>query len=61
MPLRRGRSKKVVAANIRELHKGPQYVRTKRKFGAAKANRQAVAVAMRVAGVPCTTPSCRHR
>ena len=47
MPLRKG--KRNVSFNIRELHKGPQYQRTLHKFGKAKANRQAVAVALSVA------------
>lgn len=46
MPLRKGTSQKTVGSNIRELHKGPQYARMKKKHGAAVANRQAVAIAM---------------
>lgn len=46
MPLKKGKSKKVVSSNIRELHKGPTYERTKAKYGAAKANKQAVAIAL---------------
>lgn len=46
MPLRKGKSKKVVSENIREFHKGGTYAATKKKFGKAKADKQAVAVAM---------------
>jgi len=46
MPLKKGRSRKTVSSNISELHKGPQYRRTKRKFGKAVADKQAVAVAL---------------
>jgi len=46
MPLKRGSSRKTVSSNIRELHKGPTYARTRRKFGAARANKQAVAIAL---------------
>ena len=34
-----------VPNRIREFHSGPTYARTAAKFGAAKANKQAVAVA----------------
>jgi len=50
MSLKQGRNQQVISDNIRELHQGPQFQRTRRKFGKAKANKQAVAVAMRVAG-----------
>lgn len=46
MPLKRGTSKKTVSKNISEFHKGKTYAHTKAKFGKAKANKQAVAVAM---------------
>lgn len=46
MPLAKGRSKKTVSKNISEFHKGGTYARTKKKFGKAKADKQAVAVAM---------------
>jgi hypothetical protein len=46
MPLKKSASKAAVSANIRELHQGPQYERTKKKFGKADADRQAVAVAL---------------
>jgi len=46
MPLKRGTSNKTVSGNIRELHGGRTYARTRRKFGAKKANKQAVAIAL---------------
>lgn len=50
MPLKRGKSQKVVSENIRELHKGKKYAATERKFGKAKADKQAVAIALDKAG-----------
>lgn len=49
MPLKPGKGQKVVSENIRELHQGPQYERTKEKFGKKKADEQAVAVALSTA------------
>lgn len=46
MPLADGTSGAVVSQNIRELHTGNTYARTKAKFGKAKADRQAVAIAL---------------
>lgn len=46
MPLKQGRTQQVISGNIRELHKGPQFKRTSRKFGKAKADKQAVAIAL---------------
>lgn len=46
MPLKRGTSRKTVSTNIREFHTGKTYARTKRKYGAKVANRQAVAAAL---------------
>jgi hypothetical protein len=51
MPLQAGRSRAVVSSNIAELHKGPQFARTAAKFGAKRANAQAVAIALRTAGL----------
>lgn len=50
MPLRKGRSQKVLSANIRELHTGDTYRGTARKYGKEVANKQAIAIAMRKAG-----------
>lgn len=46
MPIKPGKSKKVVSENIRELHGGKTYARTRAKFGKDKANKQAVAIAL---------------
>ena len=46
MPLKPGKSKKVVSENISEFHKGKTFAATKEKFGKEKADRQAVAVAL---------------
>lgn len=48
MPLRKG--KKNVGRNIKEFSKGKTFARTKKKFGKAKARKQAIAVALSVAG-----------
>jgi hypothetical protein len=50
MPLKPGKSRKVVSENISEFHGGKTYEHTKKKFGKAKADRQAVAAAMNKAG-----------
>lgn len=46
MPLKKGSSKKTVSSNIAEFHKGKTFAKTEAKFGKAKANKQAVAVAL---------------
>jgi hypothetical protein len=46
MPLASGTSQAVVSRNIRELHTGKTFARTKAKFGKAKADKQAVAIAL---------------
>lgn len=43
MPLLKG--KKNVSRNISELHKGPRYAANKKRFGAKKANKIAIAAA----------------
>lgn len=45
MPLKAGKSKKTISSNISEFHKGPTFKKTEKKFGKAKANKQAIAVA----------------
>lgn len=45
MPLAKGGGKKSVGRNIKELHKGPQYKKTKNKLGKKRANLQAIAIA----------------
>jgi hypothetical protein len=50
MPLKKGSSKATVSSNIREFHGGKTFAATKAKFGAATANKQAVAAAMSSAG-----------
>lgn len=49
MPLKKGKSKKVVSQNISEFHKGKTFAKTAKKFGKDKANKQAVAVALNTA------------
>lgn len=49
MPLKKGKSKKVISSNISEFHTGKTYAKTKAKFGKAKADKQAVAVALSTA------------
>lgn len=39
-----------IGENVAELHKGPQYEKTKTAHGAGVANRQAVAIAEKTAG-----------
>lgn len=46
MPLAKGSSKKTISKNIGELHTGKTYARTRKKFGKAKADKQAVAIAL---------------
>jgi hypothetical protein len=50
MPLRKG-GKKYVGSNIKEFMTGKTYKKTKRKFGAKKARKQAIAVALKTAGL----------
>ena len=50
MPLKSGKSKKTISKNISEFHGGKTFAKTAKKFGKAKANKQAVAVAFSKAG-----------
>jgi len=52
MPIKPGNSRKIISQNIRELHEGPQFERTRKKFGAKKANAQADAIALSQARKP---------
>lgn len=45
MPLLPGRTKKIISRNIRELMHGPRHARNKRKLGATKAQKIAIATA----------------
>ncbi len=49
MPMKPGSDRETISANIREAHTGPQYARTKRKFGKKTAQRQAAAAALNTA------------
>lgn len=46
MPMIDGDSKEAVSDNIAEFHQGKTYAKTKRKFGAKVANKQAVAASL---------------
>lgn len=50
MPLKKGRSKKVISQNIRELHHGETFISSRAKFGPEKAHKQAIAIALQKAG-----------
>jgi len=50
MPLKKGSSAKTVSANIRELHGGKTFAHTSAKFGKKRADKQAVAIALKKAG-----------
>ncbi len=49
MPLKKGKSQQTVSQNIRELHTGKTYAKTKSKEGKKMADKQAVAIALRQA------------
>jgi hypothetical protein len=59
MPLRPGRSRKTVSQNIRELHTGKTYARTKATKGKARADKQAVAIALNNARRSGKKPAAR--
>lgn len=50
MPLKKGSSQATISENISEFHGGDTYAHTKAKFGKKKADKQAIAVAMKTAG-----------
>lgn len=60
MPLTSGNSPGVVGQNIRELHTGGTYARTKDKFGKKKADKQAVAIALNKAREGGPIPGAGH-
>lgn len=45
MPLQSGSSQAVISHNIKELHTGNTFAKTEKKFGKAKADKQAIAIA----------------
>lgn len=49
MPLKPGSSKETISKNISEFHTGKTYAHTAAKFGKAKADKQAIAVALSTA------------
>jgi Family of unknown function (DUF6496) len=46
MPIKAGKSRKVISKNIRELKSGPQYKETRKTHGKKVAHKQAVAIAL---------------
>ncbi len=46
MPLKKGKSQKVISENISEFHGGKTYKATEKKFGKEVADKQAVAVSL---------------
>lgn len=50
MPLKPGKSRKVISENIAEFHHGKTYAHTRNVFGQARADAQAVAAAYANAG-----------
>ena len=62
MPLTPGKSRSTISNNIRELHTGKTFAHTERKFGKARANKQAVAIALETARrTGKTTSALRHK
>lgn len=50
MPLRKGEGQRTIGSNIRELHDGRLFAKTKKKSGKKNARKQAVAIALKKAG-----------
>jgi len=46
MPLKEGKSRRTISANIRELKQGPQYKETVKSHGKDVAHKQTVAIAL---------------
>lgn len=49
MPLLKGKSKKAIKKNFKELGKGKVYSKTKEKYGIKKANKQRIAIVLSTA------------
>ena len=49
MPLKRGYSRATISQNISELHSGPTYARMAALHGPEAAQKQSIAIAMRMA------------
>lgn len=46
MPLKKGKSQKIISENISEFHGGETYAKTMKKFGKKRADKQAIAVSL---------------
>lgn len=60
MPLKSGKSKATISKNIEELHGGKTYAHTMGKFGKARADAQAIAIAMDKAGMGMKKKMRKH-
>ncbi len=64
MPLEPGKSKETISKNISEFHTGQTFAHTAEKFGKARANAQAVAVALnsaRKSGAKIGVPKAKSK
>jgi len=64
MPLKSGFSQKTISSNIKEFHSGNTYSKTSKKFGKAKADKQAIAAALdkaRKSGALAKLPSVKSQ